>query len=400
MNYKKKDLLPTIIVAFYSNPEYVSPLIDTINILSQEFNVVVIARDVGSFSYKYPQNVFLYIVGPRCDANRLSLPVYKKIIGYFLFILEIYKLIKKEKTSLLFLYDKPAFLAGYIANRMSFNLPIFYHQSTTNFLKEISMYSFGYLTKCLELFFCRRTKMLSFPDPIDAKLFLEDASFRCKDQKPIIIENCPKQILKLPKLAPQMQKLKDEGKSIILHRGPLEGTDVSEVIRSIKHWTRNANLVLLGFYKTDRIDFYKNVAEEEKVSDRVIYVPYVDSREELLEFMAAADIGLVIYKVVDLNHKYMGPTKFYDYLALGIPVLVPEEMSFISGVVKDLKIGLTYDKPVPEVIGKNIYELLEHSDRRRMSEIARQTHLSRLNYETQFIPLYEEIKKVIQQSEK
>ena len=116
--------------------------------------------------------------------------------------------------------------------------------------------------------------------------------------------------------------------------------------------------------------------------------------------MVAADLGLVLYKIVDLNHKYMGPTKLYDYLALGIPVLVPGEMSFISGLVRELEVGLTYDRPDPEVIGKRIYELLEQSDRHKMSQKARQIHLSRLNYEAQFAPLCKEMKKVVQKSDK
>lgn len=397
MNHQNESYMPTVIIGFYSNPEHVSPLVDTIELLSKNFKVIVIMRDEGNFNCKYPDNVFLHIVGPRYEIGN-ELPGYKKISGRFLFILKIFSLIKKEKASALFLYDMQAFLAGYIANKLSNNLPIFYHQSVTSFLIESKKHRFiHYLAKHLEFYFCKKVQMLSFPDPYDAELFLKDANL---NKKTIIIENCPKTILKLPRYAPQIQKLNNEGKNIVLHRGPLQGTDVSMVIRSIKYWPLNTVLVLVGFHQTDKIDVYKDIAKEENVSDKVIYVPYLDTREELLEFMAAADVGLVIYKITDLNHKYMGPTKFYDYIALGMPVLVPDEMSFISNMVKELKIGLTYDKPLPEVIGKNICELLEHPDRHQMSQKARQMHLSRLNYETQFAPLHEEIKKAVQKSAK
>ena len=397
MNCREKDLLPTVIVTFYSNPEYVSPLIDSINILSNEFRVIVVARDVGTFSFKYHKNVFLYVVGPRCDINQFTFPVYKKLYGYFLFILKLFNLIRKENVSLLFLYDIHAFLTSYIANKLSRNVPIFYHQSVTSLLKELPKSRFMYWIKHLEFFFCRTVNVLSFPDPYDAKLFLEDANL---SQKSIIVENCPIKIEQLSKPDLKMQKLKDSGNRIVLHRGPLKGTYISEVIRSIKYWPQDVILVLVGFYPTDEIDIYKNIANEENISNRIIFVPYLSSREELLEVMVAADLGLVIYKIVDLNHKYMGPTKFYDYLALGIPVLVPEDMSFISGLVRELEVGLVYDKPEPEVIGKKIFELLEHPDRHKMSQKARQVHLSKLNYEAQFAPLYEEIKKVVHKSDK
>ena len=392
MNSRKKDLLPTVIVAFYSNPEHVSPLIDSIEILAKDFKVIVVSRDVGTFNFKYSQNVFLHIVGPHYDINQFTTSTYKKIYGYFLFILKLFNLIRRENGSLLFLYDIHAFLAGSIANRISNNVPIFYHQSVTSLLKELPKFRFMYWAKRIEFFFCRNVKMLSFPDPHIAKLFLEDASL---NREVLIIENCPKRIEQLPKLALQMQKLKDMGNRIVLHRGPLKGTDIIEVIRSIKFWPQNVILALVGFYPTDLIDMYKNIANEENVSNKIIFVPYLPSREELLEFMIVADLGLVIYKVVDLNHKYMGPTKLYDYLALGIPVVAPEEMSFISGLVRELGVGLTYDRPTSEIIGKTIFELLEHTDRHKMSQKARQVHLSKLNYEAQFQPIMDEIRTLI-----
>ncbi|OGI06672.1 MAG: hypothetical protein A3F80_08155 [Candidatus Melainabacteria bacterium RIFCSPLOWO2_12_FULL_35_11] len=396
MNHKKGSSLPTILVGFYSNPEHVSPLIDSIEILAKDFKVLVVARNIGTFSYKYPKNVSLYVVGPRCEIiEQFSFPIYKKICGYFLFILKLFNLLRRECISILFLYDLHAFLAGYIANKISRNVPIFYHQSVTSLSKELLKSRCIYWMKYLEFFFCRSVSVLSFPDPYIAKLFLEDAALNKNNRKVIIVENCPKRIEQLPKPAFQMQRLKDRGNRIVLHRGPLKGTNITEVIRSIKYWPQNVILVLVGFYPTDPVDMYKNIANEENAYNKIIFVPYLPSREELLEFMVIADLGLVIYKIVDLNHKYMGPTKLYDYLALGIPVLAPKEMSFISGLVRELGVGLIYDRPTPEIIGKIIFELLEHPDRHKTSQKARQIHLSRLNYETQFQPVMDEIRTLL-----
>lgn len=398
MNYTEKDLSKTVLVAFYSNPEHVQPVVDTIDLLSQEFRVVVVARDVGDFNYKYPDNVTLYKVGPYCERGEYNLPLYKKLFGYLLYTLKLYLLMREEKVSLILLYDLRAFILGCIASRFFREVPLFYHQSTTNLLKDLPKHPFTYLAKYLEFCFCCSVKVMSFQDPVDAKLFLVEAGFKKKNIKKqvIIIENCLRTVVKLPECPPQMQKLKDDGYSIVLHRGPIGGgVDIDTTIRSIKYWPGNAILVLIGFYTSDEEKACREIARQENVIDRLVFIGFVPSYKELLSYTVAGDVGLVLYKVVTALTKYMTPTKLYDYIACGIPVIVPKKMLFISKMVKQYGVGLTYDEATPEAIGRIIRRLLESKERSIMGAKARQLHLTRLNYETQFAPLFDAIKNTI-----
>ena len=230
-------------------------------------------------------------------------------------------------------------------------------------------------------------------------MFLEDAGLK---KEVMVIENCPRKLLEIPRYAPQMQKLKESGFQIVLHRGPINkiGVDIEEVIASIKFWTKNTILVLVGVHKGEQEKVCREIANRENMSDRVLIVTYVPTQKELFEYIAAADVGLILYKIIRASNEYMGPTKLYDYMACGIPVVVPEKMKFVSDIVKDLGIGLSYKDSTSEALGKTIKELLDRSDRIEMSKRARQAHLSNLNYETQFAPLYEKIKNAIEQDTK
>lgn len=397
MEQKEKTLLKTILVAFYSNPEYVSPLIDTITILSKDYKVIVVARDVGNFNYDYPKNVVLYKIGPRCEISNYNIPFYKKIMGYTLFILKIFCLIKSENIALLFLYDARALIAGGIASCLSKNPPIVYHQCVPNLLEEIPKNSFFYWVKYLEFYFSRFVSVISCTEPTLAKLFLKESGLR---KEIIVVQNCSRKVMQVPNPAFQLQKLKSEGYKIVLHRGPIGGIDIEATIRSMKFWPSNAILVLVGLYTDQEEAKCNEISKEEGVENKIIFIPFVSTQEELFKYTVAADIGLVLYKINKRSDKYIAPTKLYDYIACGVPVVVPNKMTFISRLVKKLNIGFVYEEATQEEIGKAIRTLLELPERVEMGKRAREVHLTTLNYETQFIPLYEKIKTIILKNKK
>ena len=126
---------------------------------------------------------------------------------------------------------------------------------------------------------------------------------------------------------------------------------------------------------------------------RVIFAPFTRTREELLEYTVAADVGLILYQPIETNRKYVAPCKLYDYFSCGVPVIVPQALPYISEMVNKLKVGLCYSESKPEAIGKTICELLQNPARKTMGQNARREHLSSLNFETQFQPLMNEIIK-------
>lgn len=390
------SLKHTIIFIMFSNPEHDLPAFDAINLLSKEYNVVIIQRNVLSLGYKYPENVFIYKVGGKeLGFNEYNRPLYKKIIEYILFLSKIISVIRRKESSFLLCYNLHAFVFGSLANKLPGKLPIFYYQNETVLLSEISKFKFLYWLKVLEVFFVRSVDKLIFPEPNRAKLFFEDAKIT-KDF--LVAENCPRKIVQGPSIHPFIKKIKSNGGRVVLHRGPIgksESIDICPAIRSVKYWPSDSVFVILGQRTEEEENICKKIAEEENVKDRIIFIPFIVSHEELLQYTASADIGLVLYKPVLVNRKYVAPGKLYSYFSCGVPVVVPSGLPHISKMVSDLGVGFSYSESTPESIGNAISKLLDHPNRKAMGEKARKEHFSRLNFETQFQPVLEEIKNAI-----
>ena len=332
-------------------------------------------------------------IGRETKLNYYKKTQFKLILEFFEFIYKLRANLKKNKCSLLLCYDIYGFVAGWIASRFLRRFPVFYHQNETVLLREVAISRSFYWLKCLEIFFAGKANILSFPEPNRARLFLEDATFK-KDV--IIIENCPMKLIDLPKCSPQIEKLKSDGYKIVFHRGPIGNgstIDIHETIRSIKFWPQTSMLVIVGFRTEEEEEICRKIMREEKIEDRLVFAPFVRTKEELLQYTVAADVGLVLYKPIEINRKYVAPCKLYDYFSCGVPVIVPSALPYLSKMVSDLGVGFSYLESTPEAIGMTISKLLNHPDKKAMGEKARNEHLSRLNFETQFQFLMNEITK-------
>ncbi len=383
-----------ILIAFFSNPEHITPVYDAICFLSEKYNVTVVQRNAIPLNYSYPTNVTIYKVGSGLKHNE-NTTLVKTIVEYFQFIFKIRILLKQNKCLFLLLYDMNAFVAGNLATFFLRKPPIFYHQNETVLSYEIPPTRFFYFIKRLEMFFAKSCALLSFVEPNRAKLFLKDAGF---ERDYIIVDNCPKRIEKIPMPYKELEKYKTKGCKIILHRGPIgdgSSLDIHETLRSIKHWPLNSIFVIQGYRTQAEENKCIKITKEESIQDRVVFLPFISSYLELLEVVAAADVGLVLYKPNDVNRTHATPVKLYDYLACGVPAIVPKSMLYISDLIDSLKVGFSYENSKSESIGEVISKLLEHPDRNKMIENARKTHLDKLNYEYQFSLLFNAISKIV-----
>lgn len=386
----------TIVFIMFSNPEHDLPAFDSISLLSKEYKVVVIHRNSFLLGYKYPENVIVHKIGKRkINFNDYNMLFHEKIIEYFLFLSKIISITKDKETFLILCYNMHAFILGTIANQLSRKLPIYYYQNETILLSEISKCKLFYWLKVLEVLFVRFIDKLIFPEPNRAKLFLKDAKIH---KNFLIVENCPRKIAEPPLCHPFINKVKSDGHRIVLHRGPIgksEGIDIYTAIRSIKYWPSNAIFLILGKRTDEEENICKNLAEEEGVKEKVIFIPFVINHEELIQYTASADIGLVLYKPNLTNRKYVAPGKLYSYFACSVPVIVPSTLPYISKMINELGVGFSYSESTPESIGKTVSKLLNHPNRKAMGEKARKEHLTRLNFETQFQPVMDEIRTLL-----
>jgi len=380
-----KNNLPTILIGFFSNPEHIMPLFDTINSLSSHYNIIVIQLDTLPLNYKYSEGIKLI----KINRNR-PLP-----FTFIEFIYRIFECLIKNKINLLMCFDMTAFVGASIAKISFKKIPTMYHQYETVLTPEIPRYKILYFIKSLEKFFVKNISMLSFVEPYRAKTFLEDSNLKFDY---VVFDNYPKTLRTIPPLNRQIKEIKENGHRIVLHRGPIsngDDIDIYETIQSMKFWALDAALIIQGPLSEKDKSACRKIIIQEQVEDRVIFIPFIMDYNDLFSIIACADIGLVLYKPKTINRIHGTPVKLYDYFACGVPVIVPQSMKYISEIVTNNNLGFTYLSSNIEDLGKTIKKLLEHPNRKIMGQNARKLHLERFNHEHQFSQILSSIKNII-----
>lgn len=152
---------------------------------------------------------------------------------------------------------------------------------------------------------------------------------------------------------------------IVLYQGVLIAeTAIETILMASRLWRSNAWLVVVGFGRPDLVDLVRR-----RMSDsggRVVYLePMALRREEWLEYVKDASVGLVLYRHRGIyannpNLVYATPNKLYDYMACGVPVVCSDNPSLCD--VGQLGWGLAVDPDDPTAVADAVDACLEDRD--------------------------------------
>ncbi len=96
----------------------------------------------------------------------------------------------------------------------------------------------------------------------------------------------------------------------------------------------------------------------EGVADRVKIIPPVPAYEEVPEWTASADIGLILYNPgYSLNVKLLLPNKLFEYMMAGLPVLA-SQLDAIAEVIRTNDIGQILTSVDPAEVAAAINKML------------------------------------------
>jgi glycosyltransferase involved in cell wall biosynthesis len=142
-----------------------------------------------------------------------------------------------------------------------------------------------------------------------------------------------------------------------------------------------AVLVLLGYGVLAR-DLEAASARPD-LRGRVHLLPAV-APEELLDWVAAADVVAMPIQPSTLNHRLTTPNKLFEAMAAGVPV-VASDLPGMSGIVRETGCGLVCDPTDPGAIARAIRAILDapESERAGYRERALAAADSIYNWETQ-----------------
>lgn len=155
----------------------------------------------------------------------------------------------------------------------------------------------------------------------------------------------------------------------------------------------NIPLILAGKISPDEYEDELRNLDEKKLTE---FLGYVD-RDQVLEVLNRASVGLVTELNVGQNNVFDNlPTKTYEYMSMGIPVVISHS-AYTDQLIQKLKFGIGVDPNNVDEIANAIAYLAAHPEEAKaMGENGRRAVKEELNWgeeEKKLFALYEDILK-------
>ena len=183
----------------------------------------------------------------------------------------------------------------------------------------------------------------------------------------LIIENCPTPAsYKNTKKIHQTLGLPDESKVVLYHGAFMEGRCLDILIKSSRYFLSDVKLVLIG----ERNEYFHNVLDPLiKASNNYVFtLPYIEN-QRIMDYVASADLGIVIYQNTNLNNYLCAPTKLYDFIMACVPVAACD-FPGVREVFDRYPVGLTFEPESPQSIADAVNGFFS-LDAERLAQIHR-----------------------------
>ena len=166
----------------------------------------------------------------------------------------------------------------------------------------------------------------------------------------IVLKNCPK-IHSFPIKNNKLRELLniDEKRYILLYQGYINpGRGIEKMILAAKYLPNYSFVIIGDGYK---LKSYKSIKEKNNINNFhfIGKIPF----ENLLEYTASADVGVMLIQPINKSKRLTLPNKVFEYMAAGIPVLT-NHLPEASSIIKEEKCGFIIDDETPEIIASQI----------------------------------------------
>ncbi len=150
-------------------------------------------------------------------------------------------------------------------------------------------------------------------------------------------------------------------KKIVLMQGGLSAGRNLKALVDAMRYVQNQDVVLVVLGDGILLRSLEKLAQQRGIAGRVYFHNAVP-QSNLLEFTAAADVGVIPYQATCLNNHYCTPNKLYEFIAAGLPILATD-LPEIRKVVKEREIGLVGDTSSSKKIGSLIDNFFSDEER-------------------------------------
>ncbi len=149
-------------------------------------------------------------------------------------------------------------------------------------------------------------------------------------------------------------KLSENSKIVLYHGNLGDGRHIENIVESAYHFSEGINLILIGNgYLLDKLIKLGNPSNTFFLD----YVPY----NELFDFIAEADLGLVLLEHINYSKKHASANKFFECMACGIPVIASKSPELIK-VFNKSDVGFLIDEITPITIAHLVNQVIFNSE--------------------------------------
>lgn len=162
----------------------------------------------------------------------------------------------------------------------------------------------------------------------------------------------------------------DDTVPIIVYLGIFSKSRGSEELVSATPFLNHGVIVFLGWSAVES-DLeggnLKKLVRRRGLRDRVLFAPPV-APDQVLRYISSAQVGVVPFLNVSLNHYYATPSKLWECMSAGLPV-VSSNFPALKSIVEGYRLGCTYDPEYTRDLANAINCVL--SDKSRYEEMKR-----------------------------
>jgi glycosyltransferase involved in cell wall biosynthesis len=152
-----------------------------------------------------------------------------------------------------------------------------------------------------------------------------------------------------------------EGHPVLIHQGifgDVRGSyQLLEAMRLLVRDLPDLRCIVLGEYVYGSLDEYRKAIAEAGLDQHMLLLGVVPF-EQVPSYIAAADVGLILFQPGPINHTLAMPHKLFDYMRESKPVIVPGFSLEVERIVRESECGLLVDVTNPQAIADAALQLL------------------------------------------
>lgn len=192
-------------------------------------------------------------------------------------------------------------------------------------------------------------------------------------------------------------KLDSSIKIMVFQGGINPVRNVDHLVHALQYVEENIHIGFIT-YKKD-IPYYEALTKKLNIFHRVHYVIEIPW-DEVIHWLAAADVGIMPYQASNLNAKISSPNKLFEFMVAGLPIIASTELDNVKAAIDNHHVGvcklLREDDSYIEAINEMFNPLLGGPERFVANVLAVRHLYTWENEEPRLLELYSRLSQTTQ----